>query len=149
MGPDRTRISGWGTPQRPRHRDTSSRIRKWRRSGRKKILFTPREPILSSRYTVSSLYRTLFSNSHFVASLLTFRLPPREEKRRKKKKKRKMAELRMRSGWWTLDGNGEGDGKGGRGGRGWLLDVSGITVRDEMKLKDSCCARRWWGGRRG
>lgn len=88
MGPDRTRISGWGTPQRPRHRDTSSRIRKWRRSGRKKILFTPREPILSSRYTVSSLYRTLFSNSHFVASLLTFRLPPREEKRRKKKEKK-------------------------------------------------------------
>lgn len=99
--------------------------------------------IRSPRYIVPS-FRIPISSPLF--SLFDF---PREKRNEEKKKKRKMAELRMRSGWWTLDGNGEGDGKGGRGGRGWLLDVSGITVRDEMKLKDSCCARRWWGGRRG
>lgn len=89
MGPDRTRISGWGTPQRPRHRDTSSRIRKWRRSGRKKILFTPREPILSSRYTVSSLYRTLFSNSPFRRLSSHFSTSPERRETKKKKKEKK------------------------------------------------------------
>lgn len=101
MGPDRTRISGWGTPQRPRHRDTSSRIRKWRRSGRKKILFTPREPILSSRYTVSSLYRTLFSNSPFRRLSSHFSTSPERRETKKKKRKEK----------WRSCVCGQGDGR--------------------------------------
>lgn len=85
-----------------------------------------------------------------VSSLYTLEFPFRRLSSRREMKKEKEKK------WWScVCGQGDGramergkDGKEGREGRGWLLDVSGITIRDEMKLKDSCCVGRW-GGRRG
>lgn len=79
-------------------------------------------PSSTPRAQYSPLVIPLLSNSHFAASLLTFRglLEMRTKTRNGKKRKRRkkeMMELRMRSGL-TRDGNGEGDGKEGREGGG-------------------------------
>lgn len=82
---------------------------------------------------------SLLSNSHFAASLLTFLRPARNEnenekwKKKKKKKKRNdgVAYAVRVDAWWKRRRGRERRKRGG-----WLLDVSGITIRDEMKLKE-------------
>lgn len=134
MGPDRTRISGWGTLQRPRRRDTSSRIRKWKRSGRKKILFTffhPESSILSSLQSPLEFpFRRL--SSHFSRPARNENENEKWKKKKKKKKRNDGVAYAVRvDAWWKRRRGRERRKRGG-----WLLDVSGITIRDEMKLKE-------------